>query len=154
MWRSKPRDQQSFYQTIEDFGGLWKRDKVVCKNRKHKTESTKIVNKNKLEKMCAATNNTQYNFNHDNRQNNTDSNSNNSTNTLDKDKCEKLKRFILIGVLAVVGIIGWHIYGECCKIRGKYACAEEFHLCIKINSNSRIFLCGQRWTRSGNICGT
>ncbi|XP_004518357.1 poly(U)-specific endoribonuclease homolog [Ceratitis capitata] len=110
MWRSKPRDQQSFYQTIEDFGGLWKRDKVVCKNRKHKTESTKIVNKNKLEKMCAATNNTQYNFNHDNRQNNTDSNSNNSTNTLDKDKCEKLKRFILIVVLAVVGIIGWHIY--------------------------------------------
>lgn len=63
--------------------------------------------------MCAATNNTQYNFNNNNQQNNAENNARSSNTHLDKDKYEKLKRFILIGVLAVLGIVGWHIYGEC-----------------------------------------
>lgn len=62
--------------------------------------------------MCAATNNTQYNFNSNTQQNNADNNSSSSNTHLDKDKCEKLKRFILIGLLVVLGIVGWHIYGE------------------------------------------
>ncbi|XP_067635863.1 endoribonuclease CG2145 [Eurosta solidaginis] len=37
-------------------------------------------------------------------------NSNCSRKIFDKDKCEKTKRFILVGVLVVLGIVGWHIY--------------------------------------------
>uniref|UniRef100_A0A0K8U8C0 Poly(U)-specific endoribonuclease n=1 Tax=Bactrocera latifrons TaxID=174628 RepID=A0A0K8U8C0_BACLA len=109
MLRSKSRDQLSFYQTIRDIRGLWKRDKVVCKNRKRKNNNIEQRNTNKRQ-MCAATNNTQYNFNRNEQQNNAETNSSGSNTHLDKDKCEKIKRFILIGVLAVLGIVGWHIY--------------------------------------------
>ncbi|XP_050335843.1 endoribonuclease CG2145 [Bactrocera neohumeralis] len=109
MLRSKSGDQLSFYQTIRDIRGLWKRDKVVCKNRKRKNNNIERRNNNKRQ-MCAATNNTQYNFNNNEQQNNAETNSSGSNTHLDKDKCEKIKRFILIGVLAVLGIVGWHIY--------------------------------------------
>lgn len=108
MLRSQTKDQQSFYQTVVDIRE-WKRDKV---KHKYWTESIERRN-NKKRQMCAATNNTQYNFNNNNQQNNAENNARSSNTHLDKDKYEKLKRFILIGVLAVLGIVGWHIYGEC-----------------------------------------
>ncbi|XP_053969373.1 endoribonuclease CG2145 [Anastrepha ludens] len=76
--------------------------------------------------MCAVPNNMQYNFNNNNSQNNADTNSNGSKSLLDKEKCEKIKRFILIGVLAVLGIVGWHIYEYFYAGKGGSSDAETF----------------------------
>ncbi|XP_036341580.1 poly(U)-specific endoribonuclease homolog [Rhagoletis pomonella] len=61
--------------------------------------------------MCAATNQIQYNFNMNNpEQNIGENNVNNLSIYLDKEKCAKIRRFIMIGVLVVLGIVGWHFY--------------------------------------------
>ncbi|XP_030374549.1 poly(U)-specific endoribonuclease homolog [Scaptodrosophila lebanonensis] len=45
------------------------------------------------------------------QQTNNGSNNNNNINTIiDSDKCQKVKRFIIIGLLVTIGILGYHFY--------------------------------------------
>ncbi|XP_022222277.2 poly(U)-specific endoribonuclease homolog [Drosophila obscura] len=44
----------------------------------------------------------------DAEQQNTNNNNNNSN--IDSDKCQKLKRFVIVGLLITIGILSWHFY--------------------------------------------
>jgi len=36
----------------------------------------------------------------------------NSGSNIDSAKCQKLKRFVIVGLLITIGILSWHFYGE------------------------------------------
>lgn len=33
------------------------------------------------------------------------------SNNCDSDKCQKVKRFVIVGLLITIGILSWHFYG-------------------------------------------
>ena len=42
-------------------------------------------------------------------------NNSGSSPTPEDEKCAKIKRFIIFGVLSAVAVIGWHLYGMVLK---------------------------------------